>query len=562
MQMAAFRGADLSSDTTPPTVAITAPVAGATVISTVSVAASASDNVNVAGVQFFLDGALLGPEVFDPPFSILWDTTASALGDHTLTALARDTSGNAAISVPVTVTVRTATAADIGQWIAPAVWPLVAIHATLLPSGDVLAWDGPGQNAAAFIWRPSTNTFTEKDPPANIFCAGHSLLPDGRLLVVGGHIQNFVGIPDANIFDPATSTWTQVMSMVFGRWYPTAIMLPDRRVLVVAGDDGCDANCRAAIPEVYDSSLNSWTQLNGASNPLPEYPHLFVLSDGRVLETGSFEQAIPTQVLNIGAQTWTTVDPVVVDGHSSVMYGPSKFMKSGTSAGSEGPFVPSAATTYVLDMSQANPAWRSTAPMAFARSYHNLTVLPDGSVLATGGDRTTDTFNQSQAVFPAELWSPVTETWTTLASLSVPRLYHSIALLLPDGRVLVAGGGRFGGTEVDDQLSAEIFSPPYLFKGTRPVIATAPSTLSYNTAFSVATPDAARIAKVSMIPLGTVTHHFNANQRYLSLSFSASAGSLTVQPPANANLAPPGYYMLFIVDTTGIPSVAAILRIQ
>ena len=128
--------------------------------------------------------------------------------------------------------------------------------------------------------------------------------------------------------------------------------------------------------------------------------------------------------------------------------------------------------------------------------------------------------------------------------------------------MLISGGGRFGGTSVDDQLSAEIFSPPYLFKGARPVITAAPGTLAYNAGFSVTTPDAARIATVSMIPLGSVTHHFNFNQRYVSLPFQVNGGALTVQSPANANFAPPGYYMLFIVDTAGIPSVAAILRIQ
>ena len=561
MQMVAFGAAALPPDTTPPTVAITAPVANATVDSTITVAASASDNVDVVGVQFFLDGESLGSEVPDPPYSTLWDTTTSVPGSHTLTAIARDVAGNTTTSTPVSVTVRATTVAEVGQWSAPSNWPLVAIHATLLPTGDVLAWDGPNQKGAAFVWRPSTNTFTSKNPPDNIFCAGHCLLPDGRLLVVGGHIANFVGIRDASIFDPVAARWTQVRSMAYGRWYPTAITLPDGRVLVVAGDDGCPS-CVAAVPEIYNPATNTWVQLPDAANPLPEYPHLFVLPDGRVLATATFEEAIPTEVLDINTQTWTVVDPVVVDGHSSVMYGLNKFMKSGTSATSDPPYGPAAATTYVLDMSQPQASWRETAPMAFPRSYHNLTLLPDGSVLATGGEETTDPFDQTQAVFPAELWSPSTETWTTLAPLSVPRFYHSIALLLLDGRVLVAGGGRFGGTAVDDMLNGEIYSPPYLFKGTRPVITTAPNLVSYNSNFSVATPDATRIAIVSLLPLGSVTHHFNANQRYLSLPFQANVSGLDIQAPVNANVAPPGYYMLFIVDTNGVPSVAKILKIQ
>jgi len=146
--------------------------------------------------------------------------------------------------------------------------------------------------------------------------------------------------------------------------------------------------------------------------------------------------------------------------------------------------------------------------------------------------------------------------------MTVPRLYHSIALLLPDARVLIAGGGRFGGGSSDDMLNAEIYSPPYLFRGVRPVITTAPNLVSYNSSFSIATPDSTRIATVSLLPLGSVTHHFNANQRYLSLSFQPNGNGLNIQSPNNANIAPPGYYMLFIVDANGVPSIAATLRIQ
>jgi hypothetical protein len=564
MQMVAFsagRSPPPPPDTTPPTVAITAPLANSTVESTITVAASASDNIDVVGVQFFLDGSPLGSEIPDPPYSRLWDTTIATVGSHTLTARARDAANNSTTSAPVAVTVKTTTVADIGQWTAPANWPLVAIHVTLLPTGNVLAWDGANQGGAAFIWNPTANSFTNKNPPDNIFCAGHCVLPDGRVFVAGGHMANFVGIPDANIFNSSTNSWSQVRSMSYGRWYPTATMLPDGRVLVVAGDDGCPS-CVAAVPEIYNPANNTWVQLPGAENPLPEYPHLFVLPDGRVLAAGSFEDAIPAQVLDINAQTWTVVDPAVFDGHSSVMYGFNKFMKSGTSATSDPPYEPAAATTYILDMNQAQPAWRETAPMAFPRSYHNLTLLPDGSVLATGGEKTTDPFDQTQAVFPAELWSPATETWTTMSSLSVPRFYHSIALLLPDARVLVAGGGRFGGTAVDDMLNAEIYSPAYLFRGTRPVIASAPNLISYNSSFSVGTTNPAQIAKVSLLRLGSVTHHFNVDQRYLSLPFQTSSNALTVQAPADSTSALPGYYMLFILDTNGIPSVASILKLQ
>jgi len=147
--------------------------------------------------------------------------------------------------------------------------------------------------------------------------------------------------------------------------------------------------------------------------------------------------------------------------------------------------------------------------------------------------------------------------------METPRLYHSNALLLPDARVLVLGAGRFlcSCPDPTDQLSAEIYSPPYLFKGSRPVITSAPTLIGYGSTISVQTPDASRIASVSLIRFGAVTHTFNMDQRYLPLSFTAGAASLNVQTPVNSNVAPPGYYMLFIVDTNGVPSVATILSL-
>jgi hypothetical protein len=166
-------------------------------------------------------------------------------------------------------------------------------------------------------------------------------------------------------------------------------------------------------------------------------------------------------------------------------------------------------------------------------------------------------------VYDAEIWSPVSETWTAMARMQIPRMYHSTALLLPDGRVLKAGGGRFGGSGPGaDQFSAEIYSSSYLFNGARPTITSAPATVGYGSTFTVATPDAAQIVAVSMIRLGSVTHTFNSGQRFVPLAFQQVAGGLTVTAPLNGNLAPPGYYMLFILNTNGVPSVAPFVQIR
>src|SRR5205085_12352719 len=185
------------------------------------------------------------------------------------------------------------------------------------------------------------------------------------------------------------------------------------------------------------------------------------------------------------------------------------------------------------------------------------TLLPDGKVLVTGGERSTEGPNAPPAdpAYTSEMWDPTTGTWTTMASITTVRTYHSIALLLPDGRVLSAGGD-FGVT------SAEIYSPPYLFNGARPTITSGPTNVGYGSLFFIGTPNATTITKVTMIPLGSVTHGFNMSQRFLRPSFSLATGGLNVTAPSNANNAPQGYYMLFILNGSGVPSVAKIIQLS
>jgi hypothetical protein len=547
-------------DNTPPSVTVTSPTEGSTVAGMVSLTASASDNVSVTSVQFFVDGTALGSPVTSSPYTVVWDTSGLPLGPHTLYATARDVSGNVGTSQVVHLTL--GAAPNGGQWSAPFSWPIVSVHTVLMRTGDVLTWDQQFAGGA-YRWNPSTNVFTPAPINTNIFCGGQCALPDGRVLVAGGHVDSHIGLRDTNIFDPGSRAWSAAPQMATPRWYPTVTALPDGRALITAGEVNCNT-CNALIPEIYNPTNNTMTQLSGASLDLPYYPHMYVLPDGRVLAAATSEAPIISQVLDLGSHKWTVIDNNLYDAGSSVMYLPGKVMKTGTSREPDMPVFPSSAVTHVLDMTQSNPAWRETAAMAFPRSYLNLTVLPDGTVLATGGGTTSDPIGLSTAVYAAELWSPVTETWTTLSSGQIPRLYHSIALLLPDGRVLVSGGGRFYGQPdpTTDQLTGEIFSPPYLFKGPRPVIGSAPSTINYAGNIAIQTTDAPRIGSVSLIRLGSVTHAFNQDQRFVPLTFSATSATVTAQAPANANLAPPGYYMLFILDTNGVPSVASIVKLQ
>ena len=546
--------------TTTPTVAITAPAPGASVAGSVTVTANASDASGIAGVQFRLDGVNLGAEVLAAPYSIAWNTTTALDGTHTLTAVARNTSGVTASSAPVTVSVgNNVGLASTGQWGQPFDLGIVAVNAVMLHTGKVLMYAGSfASSYVERVWDPATGAITlVANPFSNLFCSGEAQLADGRVLVVGGFDSASLGAANASIFDPVTESWSAAPNMAFRRWYPTATALPDGRMLVTSGGQTC-LTCLADLPEIFDPSTGRFSTLTSARLSVPYYPFMFVLPDGTVVDAGANEQPVTTSRLNLTSGTWSTVDPIVRDGHSAVMYRPGQILKSGTAADS-GTAGVAAATAYVIDMTQPTPSWRQVTSMAKPRAFHNSTVLPNGTVLVTGGGTALDGHDVTKAVFAAELWSPATETWQTLASASVPRLYHSTALLLPDGRVLSAGSGN--DTGAIDQTQGQIFSPPYLFKGARPTITSAPGVISYGGTFSVQTPDAASIASVSLIKPGSVTHAFDEDQRFVPLTFAAGAGALTIQAPANANLAPPGYYMLFLVNTNGVPSIASFVRL-
>jgi len=553
-----YGGTASPPDTTPPTVLIASPAEGATVSGNTTVSAAASDDVDVVGVQFLLDGVNLGAEDTVPPFSISWDTASADNGGHALSARARDVAGNTGTAPSINVTVsNTADPVQVGQWEGPFNWPLAPVHVHLLRTGEVLMWDEESGGLSARLWNPSTSTFTAvPNNSSNLFGSGHSFLGDGRLLVTGGHTGAFSGIPDVNIFDPGTSAWALSTPMASSRKYPTAITLPDGRVLVLSGLTTCEA-CIANTPEIFDPVASTWTQLGGATMALPLHPYSMLLSDGRVAEVGSDQDSAVTHALEIPAQTWARVDPVLLESGSAALYRPRKIVASGRYADPAAAAVSSLSNTWVLDLTQPAPAWRETASMVSPRAFHTLTLLPDGTVLATGGSRRTDGQDTSQAVSEAELWNPGTETWTKMARMQRPRLFQSTALLLPDGRVLVAGGYRPPYVE----QTAEVYSPPYLFKGARPTITSVPGTINYGTPFFLETPNAASVGQVTLLGAGSMMRTFNGGQRFLELSFQVTTGGLTVQAPANGSLAPPGYYLLFILNTNGIPSVGSFVRV-
>jgi Domain of unknown function (DUF1929)/Bacterial Ig domain len=457
---------------------------------------------------------------------------------------------------------------DEGQWGAVVGWPVVGVHVALLSNGKVLAYDSVGDNAAesypvhdytrATVWDPVTGIQTPANVGTgfNVFCSGLAHLLDGRVFLAGGNKnQQLDGIVQTHVFESATNAWSLGPNMATGRWYPTVTPLRNGEMLITSG--------RVNTPEVR-TLAGGLRSLSTASLSLPLYPWMDVAPDGRAFYSG------PDQTLRAldtsGTGTWQTFaqqrDTINRDYGGHVLFDIGKILVAGGG--------PSTKDARVIDLNGPAPAVSATAPMAFGRRQHNLTVLADGSVLATGGNSSAAALVDLNAgVYPAEQWNPATGQWRTLAPMQITRQYHSTALLLADGRVLSSGGGSCGTCDQVGYLAknAEIFSPPYLFRadGTlapRPAIDAAPAAATYGVPIEIMTANPASISKVALVRLGAVTHSDNMEQRYLPLTFTAGATSITATTPANANVAPPGPYMLFILDANGVPSVARMVSIQ
>lgn len=451
-----------------------------------------------------------------------------------------------------------------GSWSAPFPMGGVAIHMTLMRNDEILFFQYVEGSAsvdhtsyvATWNYRTGVTAVAPFTYDRDVFCAGHSVLPDGRVFIAGGHDHNTgskqsaVGVAETDFYDPATRTWTPGPPLTQKRWYPTAISLGDGKVLIFGGSDRGSTTSDAV--DEYDPATNTMRQLPASAiKKLGNYPRMHLMPNGRVLNVGPGRRS---WWFDPATSSWRKTAAMLFGkrtrGCSALLPGGSRVLTvGGQLSGTSAP----TGTAEIYDASAAAPSWRYTGSLNFPRCLANLVNLPDGRLLVVGGGAT---FKYTNPVTTPEMYDPGTETWTALAPQQAGRMYHSTALLLPDGRVLSAG-------QDSGSLATygEIFSPPYLFKGPRPTITGAPAAIGYGQQLQISTPDAAAITSVTLIRAGSVTHEIDTDQRAIPLSFAPGAGTLTAQVPVNRALLPPGYYLLFIVNDGGVPSVAPWVRV-
>ncbi len=455
---------------------------------------------------------------------------------------------------------------QIGSWTAPFIPTgigsnAIGVHAILFNTGKVLLFGGyldSSDNTLetdAYLFDPTTGTAKEVDPPHNTFCAGEVLLQDGTLLVVGGRLANThptPGTPYVLLFDPVSEQWLPEPDTVLGRYYPTTTELPDGRVLVTTGNmttGKLNRTVEVFTPGVGGAQGSFQTVLDNVTLDL--YPKQYVMPDGSVLVI----QHNLTSLLNTTTWAWTKLPNLTVarkNNPSSILLpaGPGqpqdKVLMAGGAQTQRGA---TTATTELFDDTDPTAGWTPMTSMPDPRTHMNVVYLPDGKVLGVGGN-SFDRFGQPQ--YAALMYDPVKDTWTEMASQALRRAYHSTALLLPDGRVLSAGDTGPGGGGV----RLEIYSPPYLFGGPRPAITSlSAKQLSYGASVKVRTD--VQVSHYVLIHPTAVTHANDMSGRFVELAVSSRSGTASwLKAPANANLAQPGYYMLFAVDANGVPSVA------
>jgi hypothetical protein len=486
--------------------------------------------------------------------------------------------------------------AQTNPWTITFSTPIPPIHIALLHTGKVLYGVGSGWNYnkqqgpfEARIRDMSNGAEKLLTQTEDLWCCGQTTLADGTILLAGGTLMydtnpdncNGVwhGLNAAYEFNPTTETFTKVQNMLHGRWYPTLVTMADGRVWCYNGLDEYGVNNRNV--ERYDPVSKTWTLIPataalaytvglGSETTCPGehptyansgpttsyYPRAHFMPSGLIVMNG-FRPEVRSWNPATGA--WGSMGNTGVTRY----YGTSFLLPLQNTTTEKGKIlvccgsdnITSAAKTsaQIIDFNAGNPLIRTVASSAFARLYLTPVILPDGKCVVFGGTQ----LGNSNPVLAPESFDPVTETWQTLPASTIPRYYHTTALLLPDGRVWVAGGTRVSSTF---EPRTEFFSPSYMTQ-TRPTMSV-PTVGAYGGSINIPTPNAADISSVSLVRLMNTTHHYDANQRLVWLQIASRGSSnITVSAPINANIAPPGYYMIHVLNSSGIPSAGSIIKI-
>ncbi|RZA23951.1 MAG: DUF1929 domain-containing protein [Proteobacteria bacterium] len=476
---------------------------------------------------------------------------------------------------------------QIGAWGPVLPWNLIGIHAVLMPDKKVLTFGSnsrgdQGADMEYDVWDPSLGTGLEShtllpnQTRTDIFCGAQLLLADsGLALISGGDIPGAVqqGNFDTNTFDTSTNRLTKSSyQMAYGRWYPTLTTLPTGEVIVQGGSNNGFAGSGVLTPEIFNTKTG-WRSLFGAYSDYAYgndfnrwwYPRSWVLNDGRLFSiSGPAMYFVDYKDHGAIYPVGDFTGPNKGATSTAVMFEPGRILQVGGGewANFEGQGMAGAKEASIIDLNGLFPTVTPAAPMHFHRHWATSTILPDGQILVTGGTALNATMGGDGPSYWPEIYNPKTNAWTVLAPEAHVRTYHSSALLLPDATVISMGGGAPGPAT---NLNAQILNPPYLFNGSdlasRPSYTLPDSSTGYGRSLAVNYQSDRPIERVTLVKTGAVTHSFNQDQRFVELSFTQGWGNtLSVTMPENSNIATPGFYLLFLIDSAGVPSKAEILR--
>lgn len=459
----------------------------------------------------------------------------------------------------------------------PAVsWPLIPLHMVLLPDGRVMSYgtSGTGAQTGQFIydvWDPTLGTDTSahqvlpNTTNTDLFCSAQSLMVSGEVLSTGGDLTVNGARNSANnnttIFSPSANTLTENTAMTYARWYGSLVALPNAELAVFGGRENVGAVLPAQpalTPERYSPSLRAWQSLTGAtSNPAFGngnwyYPRAYVAPGGKVFVVHHNGPTFYVSTAGNGSTVKSSVSVPLGDiSLPTISYAPGKALS-----------VRQNQQAVVIDFTTSTPVVTPTAKIDQVRFWASGTIMADGRVLVTGGSTVA---NQLTGVaYQAQIWDPSTGLWGAGASATKPRLYHSNSMLLTDGTVITSGGGAPGPVI---NLNAEIYYPPYLYAAdgspaVRPVITGATTTvLSPGQVLNITVGATDTLAHLHLVRMGSATHSNNSDQRFIPLAFNQSVQTVSATLPSDTSVLVPGYYMLFAVNTAGVPSVALVLNV-